>query len=373
MEIKLVINKDDIDVVCEIPVDKEQYTFALANSMVIHSILFENIKIEDYKICECEMFLRPSMNKYTIEGLGNGILTVSYSGTVEGQFAFFDDRLKHFSLYNGWYPMGYDVEEVYDVVLQGEEGFYLVNGTYNEKENTWFYSTREFKIIADCNVLFLNSKYYKSKREDGVNVYWLEKERELPAKRFGAKYGGIRTFYNKLFGNDKVETVSAVFLPDFLDLGAYMRDHLIVFASLSEDEGAFHHHMAHEMGHAYTRGVDYDSWEDWLSETHAEWAALLYLLEYDPERFEQYLGKLTMEYQKQELLLNPNGLDRPENVHDVGVLIYNKIFSTYGKEAIYLLLRTFDQLSEKSTEVFLSTLAKKDSELAEIIRSHIKA
>ena len=106
-----------------------------------------------------------------------------------------------------------------------------------------------------------------------------------------------------------------------------MRDGLVVLTIIPDD---FRHLLAHELGHAHACRADFGSWEDWLNEAGAEWSALLYEREVDPEGFEQRLEVLLKIAGWRSLRLRPEDGSHPDDVHETGVLLFAKICEKYG-------------------------------------------
>lgn len=371
MKLDLNIDKEKISVLCEIPVQKDSYSFALAHTLELRNVFNNSVKITPDSAEPCEMEFRPPMKKYTFSGLQNGILQISYSGALEEFFLFMQEELYHFSMYNGWYPVGFDAEEDCDVVVHWDDSYELINGVYRSDSREWYYSTKQ-QSIKDCNILLINkAKSFHSCREK-VSVWYFNQTYANSVRQILDAYASIHKFYVSLYGNDKITETSIVILPEKYHFGAYQRDHLTVFSELKSDPKKFRHNLAHEMGHSYAFGADYNTWEDWLNETHAEWSALLYELVHDPGFFEQQIKELIREYHGTGSL-RPNGNQRPSDVHETGTLLYYSLYREYGAEGIRTLLQTFDQLPIKNTAHFLNALSKKDERLCAAIRNHIES
>lgn len=97
------------------------------------------------------------------------------------------------------------------------------------------------------------------------------------------------------------------------------------------------------------------TWEDWLNETHAEWSALLYLRECQPQIFAEAVEWLEQNY-KHGGTLRPHGDTRPSEVHDTGTSIYYEIYKRWGVAELKALLRIFDLLPTKDMGHFLEAL-----------------
>lgn len=367
MKLYVKINGKQIHVQCEEEINSDRYNFALAETLNVCNVK-NNSKSVSPIIQDYEIQFLPGMKKYELRDLENGILSFEYSGTLEGYFLFMQEEIYHFSIYNGWYPMEFDARGNYNITLEVDDTYELINGVYENK--VWTYTT-EHQSIQDCNILLVYKEkafYYVNKN---VSLYYFDRKVQIYMKKFMEKYSSIYNFYAEFYGTDKIHHTSIVFLPERYQIGAYKRDNLIVYSELLDDTYEDMHRLAHEMAHAYAIGAETNTWEDWLNETHAEWSALLYEFENEPSSFEKSIKEKMSEIDIKNGCLKPDGNKRPENVHEAGTLIYYDIYLEYGIESIKILLKTFDELENKNTYDFIEALARKDMSLARIIESNV--
>lgn len=354
MTIDLQINGQTIHVRCELPVTHASYSFALGRLLNLNAAVNNGRPIEPVRVEPCELPFRPAMMKYSFSDLEQGTLLVEYEGALEGIFLFMQKEIYHFSLYNGWYPIGFDAEERYFVRVHAGEDYQLINGDYDPLHGFWQYCSDDQEII-DCNILLLQKSAYHCIRKGRLSFWYLEPSHADYARRLTDIHTSICQFYQKLYGHVEMADTSIVVLPEKYQYGAYQRDRLTVFSELSGRIEDKVHGLAHELGHMYGTGADTGSWEDWLNETHAEWSALLYMRECCPETFHSLAVKLEQQYQAAGSL-RPNGDARPDEVHDTGTLLYYGIFKEWGVSEVEALLRIFDRLAIKDTSHFLEAL-----------------
>lgn len=366
MKLDLKIINDEIYVKCEVIVTKDHYSFALLHTL--QATQFKNNDRYVNSICkeECSMKFQPPMIKYTFQDLQEGVLSFEYCGKLEGPFLFMQEELIHMSYYNGWYPIGYDVIEEYDITVHCDSSYELIHGQFDKEENVWFYTTRH-QTIVDCNIILINKSQALSYINEKVHIYYFDENHKEYMQKYFDRYISVYEYYVSLYENDKIGFNSIVFLPEKYQFGAYKRDHLIVFSEFEKDL----HTLAHEIAHAYASGANVNSWEDWLNETHAEWSALLYEEEHNLSYFEHLLKERYRGY-KGNYKLNALSDQRPDDVHETGTLIYYEIYKKYGKDAIKTLLKIFDQLENKNTDSFLRQLMIENKRLAEEIQMRLK-
>lgn len=375
MNLTLRILGNRISVHCSMPVQSSSFRFALLKTLTISQFRNNDIPVASVATEECQMEFRPPMKKYTFEGLEAGELSVAYEGSLSGWFLFMEEELRHFSVYNGWYPMGFDADESYDVTLMCDDSCTLLHGCYDADAACWRYQAKD-PSFADCNILLYRPEACECFENEAVRILCFDPQSGAVAKAFLKSYSAIWRFYLDLYGQGAAARTSIVFMPQREGCdGAYMRDGLIVFGKLDvfgkadQSMDRMLHVLAHEMGHTYGTGADTESWEDWLNETHAEWSALLYQEAHNPTLFEQLVTELPKRYQRPVLTLRPDGDKRPQEVHTTGTLLYYGIYQRHGRRAIETLLTVFDKLPVKTTQHFLNALDEENATLADEIRA----
>lgn len=370
MKLDIKIKGKEIFVKCKIEVEKNIYSFTLCESLNITKIKNNNVDVTPVSVEIYELQFRPVMKKYSFNNLENGLLTFEYYGNINGSFLYMQEEIYHFSFYNGWYPIGFDVKEEYEVTIDINDNYELVNGFYDREHSVWKYSTKSQKLLKDCNILLINKEKSFKYVNNNFNLYYFNFNYEKYIKEFFDKYISIYNYYVNFYEEDMIEKTTIIFLPEKYKLGGYKRDNLIVFSEFSEDIDEKMHSLAHEMAHSYACGADTDIWEDWLNETHAEWSAILYEFENNKRLFEKSIKNIMSMYNS-NIILKPNGIERPDDVHEAGTILYYDIYKKYGIDKIKLLLKTFHQLKDKNTSAFLNELAKKDTVVTKIIESKI--
>ena len=114
--------------------------------------------------------------------------------------------------------------------------------------------------------------------------------------------------------------------------------------------------FAHETAHIWCTGANSGSWEDWLNETAAEWAVLLFALQKKDNELFDFIMKPKLG--KFESLPPIKTIDnsRPEGVHDKGTVLFYEMYSLYGLDAIRKTIRLFTDLSDKTTASLVKKL-----------------
>jgi len=360
-----------IHVRCVLPVYSPTYSFALLHTLAVGMFFNNGAAVIPCAEEDCRLEFRPPMKKYTFSNLMPGELTFEYEGALSGFFLFMEEDLCHFSFYNGWYPMGFDAEERYDLTLLHDDSRTLVNGTYDRRAHCWRY-TPQHSVFSDCNVLLYRPASFPCFRYNHTQLLFLSTACTAFADTLPARYCDILQFYSALYGRADTQKRTIVFLPPLKHCpGAYIRDRLIVFGQTYDDPPRVLHILAHELGHVYATGADTETWEDYLNETHAEWSALLYTLDHHPALFAVLIDELQTRRGQAPLRLRPDGNRRPKDVHTTGTLIYYDIFLRHGRKAIETLLQIFDRLSIKTNQSFLNALDQCIPDVADTLRRYL--
>ena len=371
MQIEVTVSQHNIEADCSVDIQNSRYIFSLASGFRVSAITNNGQPVSDIRKEDCFMQFRPAMTKYTVEGLEAGSLKICYAGVPSGNFAFMTDAFIHFSYYNGWYPVGYDAGNTYEIALLVDDDYEVLHAEFDAKNKKWLYIEKD-DAFPDCNIICMHKAMTSSIKSDDISIYWFDKDKTETAETLYRYYGEICRFYRDLYRNNKISHTDIVMTPGNYRMGAYMRKDLIVFSEMDPDTD-FIHVLAHEIGHAYAAGADTASYHDWLNETHAEWSALLYLEKFRPKLFKDLTEKMEAESggSDNRLCLRECGDRRPDNVHRTGTLIYYRIYKEYGSEVIAELLRIFDLLEKKDTDGFLEQVSEYNGDVADLIKLYL--
>ena len=361
-----------ISVRCCIDVCQPTFSFVLLDSLKITSFRNNSALLTTVKSEPCRLPFRPQMIKYTLSHLQSGQLSFDYAGSLRGFFFIAEKSLSHFSFYNAWYPMGFDTDSNYHVTLHHDNTQFLLNGTYDAEHLCWQYKAHE-QSFSDCNILLYDPASCFALQTDWGQMLFFNPQYQAISAVFAEKYAAIVQFYQAIYGHSPAYKRTIVFLPpDKNAPGAYIRDDLIVFGDTYPDERRVLHILAHELGHAYATGADTESWEDWLNETHAEWSALLFALDNSPDLFDCLISELQSLHAHSTVCLRPKDDKRPQDVHTAGTWLYYNLYQQYGRSAIEMLLRTFYQLTSKTTASLITAIRPHSPEIATAIQHAAK-
>ncbi|MCM1335563.1 MAG: hypothetical protein NC084_04505 [Bacteroides sp.] len=260
--------------------------------------------------------------------------------------------------YSVWFPEEVSVPIGDDrMIVRGGSRWFVVKGEYDETGDRWLYGGRgydAFNLVAFARDKLLR---VESPRMD---LCFLDERLAESAERCVRTYETILDYYNgTLFDEREIKKTDVVCaFPIIKTGGAYRREGLIWCVSPEADpvDGAYL--LAHETAHIWCNGANAGSWEDWLNEATADWAALLFAL----ERGNTALFKriITPALEKAPTLPPIKTVDgsRPEGVHEKGTALLYRVYEKYGAEVMAEIVRCFSRLNEKNTNSLLAELKK---------------
>jgi len=341
---------------CVFNVNKSELRFSLSDSMVITTGKDALSFVREWQ----PRWGHPSV-EYSVK-TKSGSVQFSYRGRAEGWCNIIEEDRSAVSSYASWFP--FELSEPVDIVFELPDmaDYTIVNGRYGEHEKLWRYGGEGYD---EGNVIALkNSRLHIAAHEDFSFYYRFASEKPL-AECYVENYSKIVNYYNSIFPRKEPGKMSAAILGiDFS--GAYYRKGLVVIANSyiprdkSRMEDSVVSLLGHELGHNWFLGADSSTWHDWLNETGAEWAHLLYVLKSGgEEHFEKQFTNSTRGYKDTPPIKPHNGNKRPDNgVHSRGVALLGKIYRRHGAGVIIELLRALAELETVSTENYLAVLRR---------------
>ena len=306
-------------------------------------------------------------------------LTIEYHGRIDGWCNIIEERRIALSAYSAWTVSEPSLPVKFLFKLENMEDYFIVNGRYDSTERIWVYGEADHD---EGNIIALKNGHYHVANAGSFNFYYLNEAEKAYADNYIYYYADIIKYYSSAFGKRDMKKIDIVSLDFAEGGGGYFRRELVVIEKtyISEDKNEIEEHtvsfLGHELAHNWFTGASVLSWEDWLNETGAEWAALLYILSLGNENF---LEKRIMHLKELEDYLNtpvikPADLRRPEGgVHTRGVMMFYEIYREYGAETMLKILQVLANLrttgKELTTDCFLSELeAKVDDKIAYAIK-----
>lgn len=343
---------------------ENELSFILNNDLTITSISGENIT---YQKTGTILPIFPTLSQ-VIRVTGNAPirnLSIAYHGSVQYDAEkeknwcnIITDHFVSLSIYSVWYPQEISVDIPIDkVIIEDGQRWFVIKGTYHENSATWEYGNQGFDPY---NIVAYNRAFMKKISNGYMNIYFLDDSIAPQAEKANRIYQDIINFYNgDLFDKVNIPTLDiACAYPFITSDGSYRRKDFMWCPSLGDNEVEISWLFAHETAHIWCAGADTNSWEDWLNETTAEWASLLFALKNkDTNLFDYILQPKIDRYDALPPIKTPDGT-RPDGVHDKGTVLFYHIYNDIGFDNMKKVIRCFTNLENKNTQEYLNALRK---------------
>ena len=360
LSIRLKFTGNEINVRATIEFSRpvKETEFILGNSFAIESIENDNYPIHWEKTGELHPEYRSYSQKikisceYPITGF-----SLAYHGPLAyAGYNIITEEIKALSWYSVWFPQDFPLNITHDeVIIEDARDLFIVKGIFDDEKGTWHYGGSgydQFNIIAyKKNVLHTLSN-------DLINIYFIEDDIGKYADITTKTYKDILDFYNGfLFRQMELPVLDiACVSPAIKTGGAYQRKGLFFTPDLGNDDLYRTWILAHETAHNWCQGADGLTWEDWLNETTAEWASLLYALNNNNQKLFHWIIDSKIERAKNYPPIKTIDGSRPQGIHEKGTILFYEIYKKYGKEPIKKMVRGFTDLDKKNTENFIEMI-----------------
>ena len=241
------------------------------------------------------------------------------------------------------------------LVLRRGAPWFVVKGRYDAARDEWTYGGEGFDPF---NLIAYRRETMQILPGENMTVYLPSGEGREAARQMQGLYDEILRYENgRLFPHrDLPHTDAACAKPGWMP-GGYLRRGLIFLGDgpLQGTEAAYT--LAHETAHNWCTGAPADTWEDWLNEGTAEWAAFLFLRSRgDAAAADRILAQRRETAAGKPSLRTPDG-SRVPYIHSSGAALLERAFARVGTAGMERLLRVCAGLPEpKTTEAFLAAL-----------------
>lgn len=305
-------------------------------------------------------------------------INIEYHGRIEGWCNIIEERRIALSAYSAWTISETSIPVKFLFKMESMEDYFIINAKYDVTEKLWIYGETDHDF---GNIIALKKGHYNVAGTGNFNFYYLNDAEKAYADNYIYYYDEIMKYYSSVFGKRDMTKMDVVSLDIENSGGGYFRNELVVIgkAYIAEDKDEIRDgtisFLGHELGHNWFAGANTSSWEDWLNETGAEWAALLYILSLgERELLEKRITQMNEnENYLKTSVIKPIDLKRPAwGVHVRGVMMFYEIYKKYGAETILKIMQVLASLKETGKEVttdyFLTELkVKVGNKISELI------
>ena len=345
---------------------ENELSFILNNDLNISSITSPNSNVFFAKADSIEPMFRPLSQKIIVTSSSPmSEVYIRYSGSIH-----FDEANKKnwhneitedfvsLNWYSVWFPdnLSINISDA-KVILKNGHKWFVVKAEYNEHDDVWIYGKQESDW---CNIVAYSKEKLQTVSSPAMDIFFIDESIKDVAEKCADIYNSIIQYYNEtLFDKKVISKLDVVCAYPYIKTGgAYKRENLMWCTALSNDELERTYLFAHEIAHIWCCGADCSSWEDWLNETTADWAALLFALYINNMALFDSILKSKIEiYDKLPSIKTADG-SRPDGVHEKGTVLLYHVYQKYGYDTMVEIVRCFSHLSQKNTQNFLDELRK---------------
>jgi len=368
------------DIILDEAINILSFSFILNNDLVISEIQSNGKPVSYEKISEERPTFRPLSQKIVLHDNDTiRRIQIRYSGSV----AFSPEKrscwhniitrdIKSLSWYSVWYPQGTSIEIQHDKVkiLNGSD-YFCVKGHYDEALNVWEYGDEGYDPF---NIMAYRKEVLQTVYNPSMNIYFVDDTIKRHAARSVEIYNEIVNFYNgNLFNRVNIPVLDvACASPAITTGGGYRRKDFMWCTSLGNNDLEIAWLNAHETAHKWCTGANSSSWEDWLNETTAEWASLLFALSRNDMALFDFILKPKLEKSSSFPPIKTPDNSRPNGVHEKGTVLFYELYQKYGVEPVRSAVRIFTDLKIKNTAAFLDMLCNQgQNQIADFIKEGI--
>ncbi len=179
------------------------------------------------------------------------------------------------------------------------------------------------------------------------------------AKDFARDVGRMMTTFRGWWGAVPTKKLAIIFA-DRKSGGGYLRGGFMSLLFDSDYRGLVQY-AAHEMAHSWWGRADANTWEDWLNESFAEYAAVMLMREWHGRAAAtEILGRYEVEAQQAAVI---RGFDRGDRraqatLYRKGPLLLSRLEARIGEPTFQRLLAALTAREVRTTEQFLAILAE---------------
>ncbi|MBC7808377.1 MAG: hypothetical protein H7145_19765 [Akkermansiaceae bacterium] len=206
----------------------------------------------------------------------------------------FEENWIELNGYSTWFPINYDYGKFSCDVKIGLDKRYRMSGSGSvsgDGNGAW----RLMRTTGDTEIVLVASPELHTRRyeKDGRTIR-IDSIRMTDAQAEAMLVACRETFdrYEKWFGGTEGKSLTLTLNPT-RNVTSYARKGFISLQTEGRAENELYQTIGHEIGHFWWgNAVSNDTWEDWLNESFAEYAALLNDREtYGDEPFQMTIGK----------------------------------------------------------------------------------
>lgn len=377
IQLKIVEKVKQFYFECEFELRKNE-TFYLSQDLTIDEIISEKTNVQLKQIQKIRPLFRMPSYEYQVLDNFEGPLRLIYHGIPNNWMYQNNEFICMLTTYGVYFPQKKIMKTPFRIEVKTDSAKSVMDAEFDTLNQIWV--TAGLQQDPGTVLMMDLSKITVIEKEDVV-FYCREEEKEL-AQKMVDEIHTILNFYQSSFQRKSLDKIKIISLnrDAGLDTGAIQRGNWTIFTQIlvtdfiheKENNEAMMSMQAHELGHIWFNQADVNSWEDWLNETGAEWASLLYF--YEAQNFEVLKSRFAkiMDYQKYPAIKTEDG-NLPKGIHEKGVAMFAAIAMQHGLDTIRSIMQVMANLSKWNTEQLLKELKDKvNEEVIETLHQYLK-
>ncbi len=337
MKIELYINENTIKAIATINLTDNgdsDFSFYLNRTLTVEQIICNNNITNNFNTTETTLNFRPCSNLIEIHNNGKiNSLIIQYAGKIDTYYNVVTKDIKSLNWYSVWFPQDTSIPIPYEeLIIYGCSDYIILKSIYDPLQQSWKYDNNNFDSF---NIIAYRKETLCMISNPLINVYSTSEQLKNIALIATQHYRDILDYFNgKLFCKTTIPVLDLAFLyPTQKDYGSFKRKDLIV-----------------------TTGADCNTWEDWLNETTAEWAALLYALKSGNHMLFDSIIQPHLDCVANYPSIKTADGARPLGVHTKGTILFYDLYKYFGVQVMEELIRLYSIIETKTTASYLEKI-----------------
>lgn len=297
-------------------------------------------------------------------------LTLRYAGTIvqdEWQANMLTEAWFELAMYSGWYPLvPGDQSFTYDTRARVPGDYRATGlGTVTREDSAGSALYRVVQRTPVNDMVLAGSRDLRTRvvgEEFRIRLSHVDLSPD-EIDRIAAAAADILDRFGAWFGPSDLREIEFLFSPREKG-GGYARPGLVVMQLDPDTDVAgagFLRYLAHEVAHLWWVGASYDTWQDWLNESFAEYAALMLLRErLGSEAMDQRIRDYRAEADSTPPI---RGIERGhdqafQTLYRKGPVLLHELEGRLGRDLFLDFLRTLRREEVRTTDRLLAVLAR---------------
>lgn len=343
--------------------DSDRITFVLRNTL-------GDVKARGTGVASASVESQPDMEDFTAVSIvldkhvDNPVIELSYSGVLipepmENRINAIEPDRVELNVDSFWFP----IDRRFTKLLSAEVDVLLGEGWKGVTTGETHLVDGGLRLVNDdprMDIVFTASRSFHTTQAEGFTLYDQRKDR-AGTERLVEAAGRCRDFLNQRFGQGDPLPASRLLITSRASSG-YARQNYIVFTDISHTAPApLTRFVCHEFAHYWARGGKFDTVDNWINESFAEYIGTMAVREFlGQAEYEAMLEAMAEQIAEQSLppIWTPGATARgPYGVnYRKGPLVLARLEKLIGKATFLEFTRALFRSPVKTTPGLLDAL-----------------